>query len=126
MSVLLLSPNCVYERETARVQWSSSLVYPSALHPHGQWRVVELMGLGGVFLMRAEFLENEATHSLRKRFRLTCGLIVNRQSKGICGAQEMWWWPEVQCQKQRQTQREHALLSPQPWFLSTQLHHVLL
>lgn len=50
MSVLLLSPDCVYERETARVQWSSSLVYPSALHPHGQWRVVELIGLvGGTF-----------------------------------------------------------------------------
>lgn len=37
MSVLLLSPDRVYERETALVQWSSSLVYPSALHPHGQW-----------------------------------------------------------------------------------------
>lgn len=55
MSVLLLSPDCVYERETALVQWSSSLVYPSALHPHGQWREVELMGLGAVFLRRAVF-----------------------------------------------------------------------
>lgn len=55
MSVLSLSPDCVYERETALVQWSSSLVYPSALHPHGQWREVELMGLGAVFLRRAVF-----------------------------------------------------------------------
>ncbi len=66
MSVLLLSLDCVYERETAQVQWSSSLVCPSALHPHGQWRVVELMGLGAGFQA-----ENEATRSLRKG---RCGL----------------------------------------------------
>lgn len=48
MSVLLLSPDCVYERETALVQQSSSLVYPSTLHLHSQGRVVELMGGGGV------------------------------------------------------------------------------
>ncbi|CAB1423316.1 unnamed protein product [Pleuronectes platessa] len=34
MTVLSLSPDCVYERETARVLWSSGLVYPSALQPH--------------------------------------------------------------------------------------------
>lgn len=49
MTVLSLSPDCVYERETAHVQWSSSPVYPSALHPHGQWRAVELMGLRTFF-----------------------------------------------------------------------------
>lgn len=42
----------------------------------------------------------------------------------VCEVQELRWWPEVSCQKQ--TQREHVLLSPQLQFLSTQLHQVLL
>lgn len=82
MSVLLLSPDCVYERETARVQWSSSLVYPSALHPHGQRRVVELMGLGRPFFSRehGSQTENEATRSLRKRI---CAVQADTQTRGL-------------------------------------------
>lgn len=131
MSVLLLSPDCVYERETALVQWSSSLVYPSALHPHGQWRVVELMGLGSVFFFFFSWehsfqTENEATRSLRKRCGLGWHANIDRQPVRGWEAQEPQWWPEVLCQKQRETQREHSLLFPWPLFLSTQLHHVLL
>lgn len=59
MSVLLLSPDCIYEHETALVQWTSSLAYPSTLHTHGQRRVVELMGLAAIFLMTAQFSAKE-------------------------------------------------------------------
>lgn len=66
MSVLSLSPDCVYEHEAAWAQWSSSPVYASTLHPHGPRREVESTGSRAVLVMRARRLENEVTCSLRK------------------------------------------------------------
>lgn len=85
MSVLLLSPDCVYERETALVQRSSSLVSPSTPPLHGQRRGVVLMGLGGTaFLMAAVFSQTVAKLVLKRR---TCGLGLTckrRRRQSVC------------------------------------------
>lgn len=81
MSVLLLSPDCVYERETAPVQRSSSLVPPSTPHLHGQRREVALMGpVGGgtAFLMAAVFSQTVARLVLKRR---TCGFGADMQTQ---------------------------------------------
>lgn len=126
MSVLSLSPDCVYERETARVQWSSSLVYPSALHPHGQRRVAELMGLGGPFFSWEHGVqtENEVTHSKGKR-RCSLDWHTNIQARSpIDNLMEFVRHRNhsggLRCRAKKtktSSRGEHALLSPQPRFL---------
>lgn len=74
MSVLLLSPDCLYERETALVQRSGSLVYPSTLHLHGQQRLLELMGLGAAFSHDSTGLQSQTAAAL------------------LFEKEDMWWW----------------------------------
>lgn len=118
MSVLLLSPDCVYERETALVQRSSSLVPPSTPHLHGQRREVALMGLGGggatAFLMAAVFSQTVAKLVLKRR---PCGLGLtckHRQHQSVCKVLEPQRRPQVLQHKQRETKRLRSRLSPRP------------
>lgn len=122
MSVLLLSPDCVYERETALVQRSSSLVYPSTLHLHAQQRVGELMGLGG-----GGGFSWDSTGFSHRRWPL-CFWGERRAVLGgrAKRATSEHLRPQVLHQKQRETKRVHSLRFPRPLFLSTQLHRVLL
>lgn len=88
MTVLSLSPDCVYEHEAARVQWSSSLVYASALQPHGQWRVARLMGLGAILLMRERCWDTQRGHLLFEEEEMRFFLGTETHTRGpIVGKQ---------------------------------------
>lgn len=112
MSVLLLSPDCVYERETALVQRSSSLVYPSSPHLHGQRREGALMGLGAAFLRTAVFRQTVAKLLLKRRTCVLGPTCKQRQRQSVCRVLEPQQWPQVLQQKQRETKRVHSHLFP--------------
>lgn len=100
MSVLLLSPDCVYERETAPVQRSRSLVSPSTPHLHGQQREVALMGGGDG--------DGGACLGLTRK---------HRQRQSVCKVlepQRRRRRPQELQHRQRETKRLRSRLSPQP------------